>query len=209
MSPLIWDEIGTRTYQAGIDHGVLYIDGVASVWNGLVGVEDSTTGRSLPLYQEGIKYMEYQQQTEFEGTLTAFTYPDLFERALGIAEEVAGLNFHDQYPKAFNLSYRTMLGDDLIALSRGYMIHLLYNLYATPTKVAFATTSDLPNPTEFAWKLTSIPTQHTGRRPTAHLSINSTKMNPIKLANLENALYGLDGGAPYLPSIAAVVALTQ
>lgn len=209
MATLAWDLDGSRTYQDGVDRGVLYVDGLVTAWNGLIKVEDSTPRRSLPLYQDGVKYMEDQQLGEYEGSLTAFTYPDLFERAIGIAPEANGLNFHDQYPRSFNLSYRTMLGDDLRGLSRGYVIHILYNLYATPSAVGHSTSSGMANPTEFSWKLTSVPVPYPGRRPTSHLSINSTKISATTLATLENALYGHPDSAPYLPGLADVVDTVQ
>jgi len=186
--------------------GVLYIDNLVTPWNGLISVEDSTPRRSLPIYQDGVKTMEDQQLGEYEGNLTAFTYPDLFERAMGIASEVNGLNFHDQYPRYFNLSYRTMLGDDLRGLSRGYLIHILYNLYASSNGIGHNTSSGTSDPTQFSWKLTSVPIPFPLRRPTAHLSINSTKISPAALIALEGMLYGYADGAPYLPGLAEVVA---
>lgn len=204
MSPLVWDEVGKRTYQDGVDRGVLYLDGLVEVWNGLTKVEDSTPGRGLPSYQDGIKYMEYRQLSEFEGALSAFTYPDLFERALGITADTAGFNLHDQDPKPFSLSYRTYLGDDLQGISRGYIIHLLYNLYAISDTIAYTTIANTHNPTEFSWKLTSVPISHSAGRPTAHISINSTKISPASLLLLEKTLYGQDY-EPYLPSLPDVV----
>lgn len=206
MATLVWDEPGKRTYQGGVDRGVLYIDDLVTAWNGLIKVEDSTPRRSLISYQDGIKYMEYSHLSEFEGSLTAFTYPDLFEKALGITSDEQGLNFHDQQPKPFNLSYRTYLGDDLRGLSRGYLIHILYNIYASPDNIGFSTlSSSASDPTQFSWKLTSVPIPFLGRRPTAHLSINSTKITSAILANLEEALYGYVDSAPYLPGLDDVV----
>ena len=42
MAVLVWDQVGERVYQTGVDHGVLYLhDGTVAVWNGLVDVEES------------------------------------------------------------------------------------------------------------------------------------------------------------------------
>ena len=53
MAALVWDEAGSRLWETGTDHGVLwvynadgqtpgYANGVA--WNGLTGVSDSPEG---------------------------------------------------------------------------------------------------------------------------------------------------------------------
>ena len=46
MAKLVWDKIGERFYETGVDHGVLYVQangaypkGVA--WNGLTSVNES------------------------------------------------------------------------------------------------------------------------------------------------------------------------
>ncbi len=55
MAVLVWDEIGDRTYQTGVDHGVLYLqDGTVAVWNGLTDVEESPSGELKSFYLDGI-----------------------------------------------------------------------------------------------------------------------------------------------------------
>ena len=47
---LVWDLVGERFYETGVDHGVLYIPDVSGVyndgvaWNGLVSVTESPSG---------------------------------------------------------------------------------------------------------------------------------------------------------------------
>ena len=40
MTKLAWDQAGQKTYQAGLDRGVLYLLDKAVAWNGLTGVEE-------------------------------------------------------------------------------------------------------------------------------------------------------------------------
>jgi len=80
MTVLAWNQPGERTYQAGIDRGVLYLpDRPAVVWNGLISVDETFNREQKPYYLEGQKYLHYQVGGEFEGKLRAFTYPDEFE----------------------------------------------------------------------------------------------------------------------------------
>lgn len=199
MTALAWDQVGERTYEAGADRGVLYLPDVAVPWNGLTGVEEAFNGEAQAYYLDGTKYLDYYQLGEFGGTLKAFTYPDEFEDVMGVRTETGGLLVHDQQPKPFGLSYRTKLGDDVAGLARGYRIHLLYNLHATPDSLSHNTLADTIAPMEFSWKLTSVPTQGGwGYRATAHLSLKSTDLTVDQLAYLESALYGTSGSEPRL-----------
>ncbi len=117
---------------------------------------------------------------------------------------------HDQKPKSFGLSYRTKIGDDLSGLDRGYRIHLLYNMQATPDTRAYSTMGEQVAPMEFSWTLTSVPAlKGWGYRPTSHLSLKSTDLDPNTLAYLEGVLYGTDTTPPQLPSFAELVELLE
>jgi hypothetical protein len=198
MNALVWDEVGDRTFQAGVDRGVLFMPDGTAAWNGLTGVDDSTPRSAQPYYQDGVKYLNYQVLGDYEGTLKAFTYPDLFDAALGLKDD-GGVSFHDQYPQSFGLSYRTLLGDDVNGLERGYVIHILYDLIAAPSSQSFQTLGGQVTPVEFSWGLSATPKQFPGRRPTAHISIKSTDIDPAALQVIENSLYGTNLWEPFLP----------
>ena len=63
MAKLVWNEIGKRFYETGVEKGVLYPQeggeypkGV--VWDGLTGVTESPSGaEATPLYASNIKYL--------------------------------------------------------------------------------------------------------------------------------------------------------
>lgn len=202
MAVLAWDQVGERTYQAGVDRGVLYLLDKAVVWNGLIGVDETFNRELKSYYQEGQKYLTHQLLGEFEGKLKAFTYPDEFEEMEGVYTKKGGLFIHDQKPKTFGLSYRTKLGNDLAGLDLGYRIHLLYNLQASPDTIAHSSVGDQATPMTFSWTLTSVPTiQGWGYRTTAHLSLKSTDLSPDTLAYLEGIIYGTATSAPRLPTL--------
>ena len=108
MATLVWDKVGERVYQTGVDHGVLYLhDGTVAVWNGLTNVEESSDSELKSFYLDGVKYLENLIPGDFVGKLTAFTYPDEFDSVNGIGRSSPGLSYHNQPSKSFNLSYRT------------------------------------------------------------------------------------------------------
>lgn len=206
MTALVWDEVGKRTYQVGVDHGVLYLhDGVVVAWNGLVDVEESPSSELKSFFLDGIKYLENLSPSDFIGKLKAFTYPDEFDSVNGIAHVAPGLAYYDQPPKSFNLSYRTKIGNDIEGEDYGYKIHILYNVLAQPDSYAFQTIQDSAvQPIEFGWTLTGTPQKIDKRRPTVHISIDSRTTPPDILKIVEGKLYGTPTNAPSLPPITEI-----
>lgn len=203
MATLVWDQVGERIYQTGVDRGVLYLhDGTAVVWNGLTGVEESSDSELKTYYLDGVKYLETLIPGDFVGKLKALTYPDEFDAVNGIESGFLGLGIYNQKANSFNLSYRTNIGDDISGLERGYKIHILYNVVATPDSYGFDTSNDSgAQPIEFGWSLTGTPVRLYGFRPTVHVSIDSTKLDPTNVKKIEDLLYGTDETEPRLPGI--------
>lgn len=207
MATLVWDDIGERVFQTGIDRGVLYLhDGTVAVWNGLTDIEDSQENELKSYYLDGVKYLQTLLPGDFLGKLKAYTYPSEFDLVNGIAYFAPGLSFYEQPPKSFSLCYRTKIGDDLDGLDRGYKLHILYNVIANPDASSFDTFKGSGGfqPIEFSWSLTGTPEKFVNFRPTVHVSIDSTTTPPEILELLEDQLYGTDISNPSLPTITDV-----
>lgn len=209
MATLVWDNVGERIFQAGVDRGVLYLpDNSGVVWNGLTSVTENFDREVKSYYIDGVKYLETHILGDFSGDLRAFTYPDEFDSLCGITvDEDTGILFHDQNPQSFGLSYRTMIGDDVSDLDRGYIIHIMYNLMANPHNVEYTSLSDQITPIEFGWSLSGTPVIVAGHRPTGHISINSTKIDSGVLSIIETMLYGSSESSPRLLSLSDLIVL--
>lgn len=204
MAALEWDQVGERFYQSGIDRGVLSIgSGIVVPWNGLTGLEEGTNSDLSSFYLDGVKFLEHVTPGDFIGKLSAFTYPNEFDRALGQAEIADGLAVYEQPPVTFNLSYRTRLSNDLNE-DYGYKIHLLYNLSAIPDSYKHETLTESADLGEFSWSLTGIPATVHQKRSTVRVTIDSTRTDPSVLQDLEDALYGTETTDPHFPSILEV-----
>ena len=213
MAKLVWDESGKRIYETGVQKGVLYVQnelglypkGVA--WNGLTAVTESPSGaEATPLYADDIKYLELRSAEEFGATIEAYTYPEEFEACDGSASLAKGVSIGQQDRKAFGLCYRTVVGNDVQGNSHGYKLHLIYGAVASPSEKAYATVNDSPEAVTFSWEITTTPVEIEGFKPTASITIDSTKVNPAKLAELEKKLYG-DTGDAQLPLPSEVKAI--
>ena len=203
-----WDKTGEKTYETGIDRGVLYPMGVGGAytggvpWNGLISVSESPSGAEpTPIYADNIKYLNLMSTEEFGATIEAYTYPDEFAECDGSAELSAGVTIGQQERKTFGLSYRTKIGNDVDNESHGYKFHIIYGCLASPSEKAYQTINDDPEAITFSWEMTTTPVNVTGHKPTATLVIDSTKVQEDKLKALEDILYGKEPGeeAPRLP----------
>ncbi len=214
MSVLTWDQIGERLYETGVDRGVLYIPDAGGVydtgfaWNGLTTITDSPTGAEVTkTYADNIAYLSLLSLEELNVTIEAYTYPDEFAECDGSATPQAGVSLGQQTRKRFGLAYRTRLGNDLEGADHGYKLHLLYGCLAAPSEKAYASINDSPEAITFSWEVTTIPVEVSGFKPTASLTIDSTKVDSDALDDLEAFLYGTVGTDPSLPTPAEVLAI--
>ena len=205
MAKLVWDKTGERLYETGVKNGVLYpmVDGAypkGIVWNGLTAVTESPSGaEATPLYADDIKYLNLMSAEEFGATVEAYTYPDEFAECDGSASLGAGVTIGQQPRKTFGMSYKTTVGNDVDNDNHGYKLHLIYGAMASPSEKAYSTINDSPEAITFSWELTTTPVNVTGFKPTASLTIDSTKIAPEKLAAIEALLYGDESTEAKLP----------
>lgn len=213
MATLTWDVQGERYYETGVSKGVLYpfkegkySKGVA--WNGLTAVNESPSGAEpTPLYADNIKYLNLLSNEEFAATVEAYTYPDEFAECDGSAELAVGVSVGQQKRIPFGLSYVTKLGNDADGQDHGYKIHLIYGALAKPTQKNYATINDSPEAITFSWELSTTPVAVPNMKPTACITIDSTKVTPENLKKIEDKLYGRDTEEATLPTPAELAAL--
>lgn len=205
MAKLVWNEIGKRFYETGVEKGVLYPqEGGAYpkgvVWDGLTGVTESPSGaEATPLYASNIKYLNLMSKEEFGATVEAYTYPDEFAACDGSAELSKGVSVGQQPRKLFGMSYVTLKGNDTDGTDHGYKIHLIYGAMASPSERAYATVNESPEAITFSWTITTTPVEIKGMKPSACITIDSTKVEAPKLKALEDALYGTAEKEAHLP----------
>lgn len=215
MSKLAWDLSGQRLYETGIRHGVLYPQNPSTglyplgiAWNGLTTVTESPSGaEATAIYADDIKYLNLISVEVFAATVEAYTYPDEFGACDGSAAIAAGVNIGQQKRSAFGLCYRTALGNDIEGEDYGYKIHIIYGATAAPSEKAYATINDSPAAITFSWGISTIPVAVAGFKPTASLTIDSTKVDAGDLATLLDILYGTDVADPRLPLPDEIAAL--
>lgn len=219
MSKLVWDQVGERYYETGVDQGVLYVLGTNGVyedgvpWNGLTGVTESPSGAEAnPQYADNVKYLNLVSAEEFGGTVEAFTYPPEFAVCDGSATPEPGVTIGQQGRRTFGLAYRTRVGNDIDGPDHGYKIHIIYGALAAPSEKAYATINDSPEAITFSWEITTtpVPVGEVGGvtyKPTASLTVDSREVDASALADLEDLLYGTVGTDATLPDPATVIGL--
>jgi hypothetical protein len=210
MTALVWDQVGERRFETGIDRGVLYLPDVAVPWNGLVSIDETLSREVKPYYIDGIKFLDHHVPGSYAAKLSAFTYPDELDSLIGILEFAPGVFVHDQgQPKLFNLSYRTRVGNDVEGVDHAYKIHIVYNILAIPNDTSMGTISDSPEAQSFQWSLFGTPSHMFGIRPTSHISLESRTIDPALLTSIEELLYGSEDADPNLPGLVDLLALVE
>lgn len=211
---LVWDQVGEKVYETGVKKGVLYPQsdtgtyptGVA--WNGLTKVTESPSGaEAKAVYADDIVYLNLMSAETYSATIEALMYPKEFEACNGEAEVTTGVTIGQQSRKAFGFSYVTTVGSDTKQDSYGYKINIVYGCLAAPTEKAHETVNDSPATETMSWKVSATPVAVSGRKPTATMVIDSTKVDAAKLKALEDVLYGTEAVAAKLPTPDEIIAL--
>lgn len=222
MFNIEWDQVSERLFETGTDRGVLYPFNKTSkaydkgvAWNGLTGVTETPSGAEpTALYADNIKYLTLMSNEDLGGTITAYMYPDEWKACDGSADLEDGITIGQQPRATFGLCYRTRIGNDTEGDSYGYKLHLIYGCLASASERAYSTVNDSPEAIEFSWEFTCTPVDVAGFKPTAIVTIDSTKVDAEKLKSFEEILYGKaatsegaqDAVLPKLPLPAEVLA---
>jgi hypothetical protein len=221
VSRIGWNEPGERSYEAGLDRGVLYPPGnVGVAWNGLVSIgEDPVGGDVESFYFDGVKYLDVIQGEDFQISLEALSAPPEFGPCDGVVAVAAGLYATQQPRRQFGLSYRTLIGSDTDRPGKDYKIHLLYNALAAPSSKTHKTLSNEISVEPQEWTISSVPVASATHKPTAHLILDTRGLTAVQIHYIEGILYGRETGLedpevvdpdpildPHLPTQAALIA---
>lgn len=205
---LTWDAVGEHLYETGVDQVALFVmngntygEGVA--WNGVTAITESPSGAdATDIYADNIKYLSLRSAENFGATIEAYSSPDEFDQCDGMATPATGVTIRQQTRKPFGLAYRTLVGNDTQSNDHGYQIHLIYNATAAPSEKAYQTVNESPEAITLSWELSTTPiaiADHPELKPTAHITIDSTKVDDTKLKSFLAIIYGSDQANARLP----------
>lgn len=215
MAAIEWDATGTRMFETGVDHGVLYpwnttqsTYDVGVPWNGLTGVTASPDGAEpTDLWADNIKYATLRSAETFGMTIEAYTYPEEFGECDGSANPVTGVYVGQQGRKPFGFCYRTKVGSDSDTEANNYKLHVVYSCTASPSERSYETINDSPDAITFSWEVTTTPVNVAGMKPTSEITFDVWKLTSSARTALENKLYGTVSTDPTLPEPDELLAL--
>ena len=198
MSRITWDNIGERLYETGVDNVVLFpIDTATNKydkgvgWNGVSAVNEKPSGaEASAVYANNKQYLNMTSAEKYDATLEAYMSPDEFDECDGSVEVAPGVSITQQPRKMFGFVYRTLIGNDVMGDNYGYEIHFVYGCKAAPSERNHSTVNEDPEASTLSWEISTTPVEVAGYKPTAHLKVDSTKMNAEKLKALEDIIYG-------------------
>ena len=199
MGKLVWDKVGEKYWETGVDRTVLFpmnangahATGVA--WSGITAINESPSGAEpTKIYADNTVYGVLMSPEEDALTIEAFTYPDEYAECIGETSVVEGAVIKQQNHKHFGLAYRTMLGNDTEGTEHGYKIHIFWDCIAGASEDSNSTINDSPEQKTFSWSVTALPVNAANYQPTASMVIDSTKVTKAKLDQIEALIYGTD-----------------
>lgn len=220
MTKLKWDQDSERLYETGTSHGVLYVQqdsgkyGDGTAWNGLISVSENPSGaEETALYANDAKYASMRSAEEEEGSISAYTYPDEWTECDGSKQILPGFMVGQQTRRAFGLTWRTILGNDVQLDGYGYKLHIIYSATASPSEKEYTSVNDSPEAIEFSWdyKCTPIDPGIEGMdlKKSAVITLDSTKIPAAAMKEIEEMLYGTDDDEPKLPTPAEIYAILK
>ena len=213
MAKMVWDQIGERTYESGIDKVALFkqVDGAypkGEAWNGVTALNITPEGAEpTPLYANNAKYLTLMSAEYVNYSIEAYTYPEGWNGCNGFKEIAPGVLIAQQTREAFGIVARSFIGNDTKQTNYGYKLHLLYNSLASPSEQPHSTINEDPEVDPMSWECSTTPVDVDGTHTTAYICIDSTKVDADKLAALEAIIYGSDDVEPRLPLPAEVISI--
>jgi hypothetical protein len=198
-----WDQTGERLYETGVSEVALFPItstgdyGAGVPWNGVTAINEKPSGaEASPIYANNNKYLNLIGREDFGATLEAYMFPDEFGACNGLADLAEGVSIGQQPRTGFGLCYKTILGNDVKNNDYGYKLHVIYGALAAPSEKNYTTVGDSTEPMTMSWELSTTPVPVTGFKPTACLTLDSTKVDAAKLAEIEKKLYGDESSEP-------------
>lgn len=186
MTRLSWGSLPDRTYFSGVSHGVFYPKNQpAEVWDGLISVEEISDGVEQKfIYMDGEKRSTGFSLGSFAASIEVFTYPESL----------------DDNEKPFGFSYRTELSGN-----EGYQLHIVYAATAQFLDKDYDSLGSNVSATTFSWNISTVPQIVPDGKPGSHFIVDSTKVYPGVLAELEILLYGDELKGAGLPTIQELI----
>ena len=212
MSILVWDETGKKTYETGVSNVVLfpttdagtYAQGVA--WNGVSAINENPSGADqTKVYADNQVYLTLTGAEDYGFTIEAYDSPDEFDDCDGTRSPVEGVTIGQQTRTPFGIAYKTLIANDTKSYDYGYKLHLVFNCTAKPTSKSHGTISDSPQADAMSWEVSTTPINVTGYKPSAHVTLDSTKIPAEKLKKIEDMIFGTAETESKLPSIDEVI----
>lgn len=206
MAYIKWDQVGEKKFKTGVDHGVLYPQkngaypkGVA--WNGLTAVNKTPSGaEDNKLYADNMQYLNLKSAETLGLTIECYMYPDEWAECNGESAIVEGIYLGQQRRNTFGFSYRNKLGNDTEGEDYGFEINLVYGCSASPSEQSNQTINDSPEAATFSYDVSTTPVNVSGvgpdgkpYKPSASITVDSTKVSRELLTALEEVLYGKEG----------------
>lgn len=206
MSKLVWDEVGKRLFEAGVEDvaifpmtGNSYGTGVA--WTGITAFNvQPQGGEANKYYADDIHYITVYSAETAEFTIEAYTYPDEFKACNGEASLTKGVVIGQQTRKAFGAAFVNLVGNDTELQDYGKKLTLVYGCRVSPSEKGHSTINENLEPSTMSWSGTTTPIKVEGHKATATCEVDSTIVGDAAFKAVYDYVYGSETAEPTFPT---------
>lgn len=198
MTKLVWDKIEERFYEAGVNHGILFVQGddgkygKGVAWSGLTKITTKPEGgEEEGKYADNIKYLSLLSDEELKGTIEAYTYPDEFGVCDGSVQLAKGIRIGQQPRRTFALVWSSSIGNSTKALAYSERINIVYGCKASPSERSNETINEKADAATMSWDFTTTKVEVNDEvKPTSYVSISKVEAGDEAFKKVIDALQG-------------------
>lgn len=202
MAKLVWDAVGERKFEAGVENVAIFpmtesAYGAGVAWNGCTAFNiQPQGGEANKYYADDIHYLTLYSAETTDFTVEAYTYPEEFAACNGEVDLVAGVKIGQQTRKAFGAAFVTLIGNDTELQDHGKKLTLVYGCRVSPSEKGHSTINENLEPTTMSWSGTTTPIAVEGHKASATCEVDSTVVGDAAFKAVYDKVYGTENDDP-------------
>lgn len=175
-------------FSHGVSRCVVYQEDFATVWPGIVSIEDTFDIREAPIvYVDGSKRRTFIQGSDYQTKVTSYSFPD------------------EILDEPFGMCYRVDSSE-----TGEFELHFVYNCYAELKSTVHQTVTNEVAIPGFVVDISTKPVDTVNfTNPLSHIIVRTRGIWTQAVDHLEDIIYGTTSEPPRLPTIDEIIDILE